>query len=160
MTIRNMMVRKTTRCLAVSGAAAALSFAAFAAQAQEIKVADPTEKGDGTMSPAAAAMKAHGPLPVSGADVAAKAAANRAREEAEKSGAKRPFSAAGLAPAGGAAAGPSAPVVVGGINVAGLTPGLTPCGAPPTPPARSGRHASFNSSTAGPAFSTARPEHL
>jgi hypothetical protein len=126
MTIRNMMVRKTTRCLAVSGAAAALSFAAFAAQAQELKAADPTEKGDGTLSPAAAAMKAHGPLPVSGADVAAKAAANRAREEAEKSGAKRPFSAAGLAPSGGARAGPSAPSLL--LNVPGLTDNV---GAPP-----------------------------
>src|SRR5580704_16874032 len=158
MTIRNMMIRKTTRCLAVSGAAAALSFAAFAAQAQEIKVADPTEKGDGTLSPAAAAMKAHGPLPVSGADVAAKAAANRAREEAEKSGAKRPFSAAGLAPArgagAGAGAGPSAPSLL--LNVPGLTDNV---GAPPTPPARSGRHASFNSSTTRLGSSTARPEH-
>jgi hypothetical protein len=56
MTLGDLMVRKTTRCLAVSGAAAALSFMAFAARAQEGAAApdltleaaypaDPAEKG-------------------------------------------------------------------------------------------------------------------
>jgi hypothetical protein len=52
--IRDVTVRKTTRCLALLGAAAALSFAAFGAQAQEssaipgltLRPADPNEKGD------------------------------------------------------------------------------------------------------------------
>ncbi|MDQ6867873.1 MAG: hypothetical protein M3178_05555 [Pseudomonadota bacterium] len=109
----------------MSGAAAALSFAAFGAQAQEIRPANPAEKGDGTMSPAAAAARRYGPLPFSGADVAAKAAANRARDKAEKSSPRRPFNPAGLGPAGGAAAGPSAPVVVGGVNVPGLGPSFS-----------------------------------
>lgn len=115
-----------------TGAAAAFSFVAFAAQAQEngavrgltIRPADPTEQGDGTMGPAARRAKEHGPLPFSDADVAAKAAANRAREEAEKSGgAPSPFplSPAERAPAGKMAAGPSAPVVVGGFNRPGLS---------------------------------------
>jgi len=127
MIIRDIMVRKTTRCLALFGAAAAVSFIAFGAQAQEnsatpsltLRPADPTEKGDGTLSPAAKAAIEHGPLPFSDADVAAKEAANRARDEAEKSGAKRPFSPADLSPAGGAGAGPLAPVFAG-FNKQGL----------------------------------------
>ena len=129
LTIHNIMVRKTTRCLFVSGAAAAISFVALVAQAQEnaavptltLRPADPAEKADGTPSPAAAAAIAHGPLPFSDATLAAKAAANRASAEAEKSGARRPFSPGDLAPAGNAAAGPLAPVIVGGFNDPGLT---------------------------------------
>ncbi len=131
LTIHNIMVRKTTRCLLVSGAAAAISFVALVAQAQEnaavptltLRPADPAEKADGTLSPAAAAAIAHGPLPFSDANLAAKAAANRASAEAEKSGARRPFSPGELAPADEAAAGPLAPVIVGGFNMPGQLPG-------------------------------------
>jgi hypothetical protein len=120
----------TTRCLVVSGAAVVLSFVAFVAQAQEnaavpgltIRPADPAEQGDGTLGAAAKAAIEHGPLPFSDADVAAKAAANRASEAAEKSAAPRPFSSGELAPAGEAAAGPLVPAVVGGINKPGLGP--------------------------------------
>jgi hypothetical protein len=56
------------------------------------------------------------------------AAADRAREEAEKSGAKRPFSPPDLAPAGRAGARPLFPVVVNGFP--GLS-GLTERGTPP-----------------------------
>jgi hypothetical protein len=133
-TIHNVMV--TTRCLVVSGVAVALSFVAFVAQAQEnaavpsltLRSADPAEKGDGTLSPAAKAAIEHGPLPISDAVAAAKAAANRVRDEAEKSGASRPFSSGELAPAGGAGAGPLVPAIVGGINKSGLGPG---CCSPP-----------------------------
>ncbi len=126
MIIRDQILRKTTRCLALLGAAATLSMVAFAAQAQgsaagsglTIRPADPTEKGDGTLSPAAAAAIAHGPLPFSNADIAAKAAANRASDKAEKSGARRPFSPAERAPPGAAGPGPLAPSVL--FNVPGL----------------------------------------
>ena len=69
--------------------------------------ADPSEQGDGTMSPAARAAIERGPLPPSADAVAAKAAANAASGAAEQ-----PGSEADLAPAGGAAQSPSAPVVV------------------------------------------------
>jgi hypothetical protein len=162
MTIRDMMVR-TTRCLAVSGAAAALSFMAFAARAQEgaaapdltleaaypadpaekgaaraqegaaapdltLEAADPAKKGDRALAPADTAAMVHRPLPMSDADVAAKAAANRAREEAEKSGAKRPFSPLDLAPSGRAGPRPLLPVVVNGFPGSS---GLTERGTPP-----------------------------
>jgi hypothetical protein len=79
------------------------ALAAFpAARAQEskafpapvLKKADPHEKADGTLSPAAKAAIVHGPLPFSDADVAAKAAADRERDEAESSHVtfRRPFS--------------------------------------------------------------------
>ena len=69
--------------------------------------ADPSEQGDGTMSPAARAALERGPLPASADDVAAKAAANAASGAAEQAG-----SEADLAPAGGAGQSPSAPVIV------------------------------------------------
>jgi hypothetical protein len=70
------------------GAAATLSLVPFGARAQEnaadpsftVKAADPATKADGTLSPAAKVAIEHGSLPFSDADVAAKAAANRARE--------------------------------------------------------------------------------
>jgi len=135
-----MMVRKKTRFLVVSGVTVALSFVPLVAQAQQngafprltIRPANPAEKADGTLGPAARAAIAHGPLPFSDATAAAKAAANRANAEAEKSGARRPFSPGGLAPAGNAGAGPRDPVVVGGINVPGLTDNSG------TPPDRTG----------------------
>lgn len=116
-------------------AAATLSLGTFMAQAQEnaadssltLMPADPNEQGNGTMGPAARAAKDHGPLPMSEATAAAKAAADRARDEAEKSGAPRPFSPTEGAPAGEAGAGPLAPVVVGGFN----KPGLLPTGSSP-----------------------------
>lgn len=111
-------------------AAGTLSLATFAAKAQEsatvpdttIRAADPNEQGDGTLGAAARAAIEHGPLPMSEATAAAKAAADRARDEAEKSGAQRPFSPADGAPAGEAATGPLVPVVVGGFNKPGLGP--------------------------------------
>ncbi len=126
---------KTARCLALMGAAAAFSFMTLATRAQEravfppltLKKAGPAEKADGTMSPAARAAMEHGPLPFSDADVAAKAEANRARDEAEKKAAQLPSSPGGLAPAGEARAVPRAPVIVGGFNKPGLTdPTSTP----------------------------------
>ncbi|MGH8322852.1 MAG: hypothetical protein ACRETD_03480, partial [Steroidobacteraceae bacterium] len=93
-----------------------------------IRPADPAEKADGTLSPAAKAAIEHGPLPFSDATAAAKAAANRAREEAEKSGASHPFRPGELAPTGGAMPGSLAPVTVGGINKPGLLPS---CCSPP-----------------------------
>lgn len=95
------------------------------------KKADPSEKADGTLGPAAKAAMEHGPLPFSKATAAAKAAADRARAEAEKKGAQRPFSPADLAMAGGPGGGPLAPVIVAGFNKPGLTPGASPCGTPP-----------------------------
>jgi hypothetical protein len=50
-----------------------------------IEPADPAEQGDGTLSEAAAKAISQGPLPFSDADVAAKAAANRASDEAMQS---------------------------------------------------------------------------
>jgi hypothetical protein len=124
--------------LAVSGAAMVLSLAAFpAARAQEskafpapvLKKADPNEKADGTLSPAAKAAIVQGPLPFSDADVAAKAAADRERAEAEKkTGGQRPFSPRRLAPIG-------EPVkIAGGFNKPGLPGGLFA----PTPPDTTG----------------------
>jgi hypothetical protein len=71
---------------------AVLPFLTLAAKAQEspelpapiLKKADPKEKGNGTLGPAAKAAILHGPLPFSDADVAAKTAADRERDEAEK----------------------------------------------------------------------------
>jgi hypothetical protein len=126
MPIHNVMARQMTRCLVAAGAAVALSFLAFVAQAQEsdanhrltLKEADPTEQGDGTLSAAAKAAK-RGPLPFSGADVAAKAAANLARDKAEKSATPRPLRPGEAAPTGKMLAAPSGPVIVGGLNVPG-----------------------------------------
>jgi hypothetical protein len=95
------------------------------------KKADPSEKADGTLGPAAKAAMEHGPLPFSKATAAAKAAADRASEEAEKKGAQRPFSPADLAMAGGPGGGPLAPLIVAGFNKPGLSPGASPCGTPP-----------------------------
>jgi hypothetical protein len=93
-----------------AGFAAAVtpSLLTFAARAQEnpavlsltVRPADPAEKGDGTLSAAAKAAIKYGPLPFSAATAAAKAAANRARDEVEKSGSRRPLSPAERAPAG------------------------------------------------------------
>ncbi|MCI0736620.1 MAG: hypothetical protein L0Y50_10180, partial [Beijerinckiaceae bacterium] len=54
-----------------------------------IKPADTSETGNGTLSHAAREAIIHGPLPASQATLAAKAAANRARDEAMRSGAAR-----------------------------------------------------------------------
>ena len=50
-----------------------------------IQAANPAEQGDGTLSEAAARAISQGPLPFSEADVAGKAAANRASDEAMRS---------------------------------------------------------------------------
>ena len=84
----------SARCLALLGAAAAFSFMTLATRAQGraafpalvLKKADPAEKAEGTLGPAAKEAIEHGPLPFSDADVVAKAEANRARDEAEKKG--------------------------------------------------------------------------
>ncbi len=101
-------------------AAATLSIMTVAAQAQTLTVADPNKQGDGTLSVAAAWARSHGPLPASDADVAAKAAANRAHDEAVRSGALRPASPSELASA-------KAPAIVGGHNFAGQN---SLCGTP------------------------------
>jgi hypothetical protein len=96
---RNTLVSKLARRFVNSTVVAAFSVLTFAAQAlgQEsgsgpgliLREANPNEHGDGTLGPAAKAAIKHGPLPFSDADVAAKAAANRARDEAEKATAPR-----------------------------------------------------------------------
>jgi len=98
MCLRNTLMCKATRRFANPTFVAAFSFLAFAAHApaQEsgsapsliLREADPNEQADGTLGPAAKAAIEHGPLPFSDADVAAKAAANRARDAAEKSKAR------------------------------------------------------------------------
>ncbi len=120
-------------------AAATLSFATFPARAKEkaagfgltLTLADPTKQGDGTLGAAAKAAIEHGPLPFSDADVAAKAAANRASKAAEKSGVPSPLTPDEFAPAG-KAAGARTPVIVGGINKAGLGPDTTAFSPPDT----------------------------
>jgi hypothetical protein len=93
-------------------AAAVLSFATIAATAQTLKVANPNEQGDGTLGAAAARAIAHGPLPFSDADVAAKAAADRAHDKAARSSRGDPT---------GNTQKPRAPIVQGGLNFAGQT---------------------------------------
>jgi len=87
-----------------------------------IVAADPDEKGTGTMGPAAAAARRHGPLPFGPAAVAQKAAANRAYDAAARSGALRPASAAELEAAGHSPS-RTAPTIVGGLNFAGVRGG-------------------------------------
>jgi hypothetical protein len=95
------------------------------------KAADPNEKGDGTLGPEAREALTHGPLPASQADADAKAAADKASDEAVKALKKAPARNAPQGQREGsddtAALGkplalgvrPSAPVVVGGINIQG-----------------------------------------
>jgi hypothetical protein len=92
-------------------ACGALSASAFA-DVLVAKPADPNEKGDGTMGPDARAAFIRGPLPMDAAKLAAaKAAAERAYEEAVRTGKLRPT---------GAGKGPSrAPSIVGGVNFEG-----------------------------------------
>ena len=99
-------------------AAATLSIMTVAAQAQTVTAADPNEQGSLSVA-AGRAMIARGPLLMSAADAAAKAAANRAHDAAVRSGALRPASPSELAAAGGAAPSAKAPIVVGGHNFAG-----------------------------------------
>ena len=56
------------------------------AGAESLKLAEPSERGDGTLGPAAEQAISHGPLPFSKADVAAKAEANRATAKSEAGG--------------------------------------------------------------------------
>lgn len=72
------------------------------------------QQGDGSMSPAARAAMMHGALPASAADVAAKAAANRAYDAAVKRGALLPLGASDVAALGGGSAS-QAPVIVSPI---------------------------------------------
>ena len=116
-----------SRCLLLLGAAAALSVLPSLTHAQSaggpvgtLEVAGPQRQGDGTMGAAAAAAMSRGALRLE-ADVALKAAANRARAEAERSGtAYRPETLSDLAVAGGAARTVRAPTIVGGLNFNGL----------------------------------------
>jgi hypothetical protein len=73
------------------------------AAALSVQPANPREQGDGTMSPAARAAIERGPLPASADDVAAKAAANAASDEAARAGKLVAPDCADLAPAGGPA---------------------------------------------------------
>src|SRR5262245_49349025 len=87
----------------------------FGASADELTLqfADPLRKSAGTVSEAARQMLRHGPLPADAAALAnAKAAADRAYEEAVTSGRLRP-SGAGQAPS-------RAPGIVGGTNFEGV----------------------------------------
>lgn len=93
-----MTIRNALRYLALLGATATLSSVTFAARAQEspvlpnltIKKADPAEKPANPLGPGAK-QEIHRPLPASAADIAAKDAANRARDEAEKKKLTPPF---------------------------------------------------------------------
>jgi hypothetical protein len=90
------------------------------AGALKIQIADPSLKSDGTMSGAARQMLRYGPLPADPAALAAaKAAADRAYEQAVRSGRLRRT---------GAESAPSrAPGVIGGINFEGVfDPNVTP----------------------------------
>jgi hypothetical protein len=93
-------LKKAKQWLVSLAVAAIFSFAANSACAQQrppvlqlkltFKAADPKEKGDGTLSPAARAAITNGPLPFGKADVDAKAAANKASAEALKALKKAP----------------------------------------------------------------------
>jgi hypothetical protein len=91
--------------LAMLGLAATLPLMTFAARAQEgtgfrtpiITQADPAEQGDGTLSPAARQASEQGPLPFSDATAAAKAKADRERDEAEKQALKNALPAVTVA---------------------------------------------------------------
>jgi hypothetical protein len=122
MGLRNTLACKAARRFVNPAVLASCSFLAFAAHAlgQEsgsgpgliLREANPNEQGDRTLGPAAREAIKHGPLPFSDADVAAKAAANRARDEAEKTTAPGPFlTPAELAAAGETWAGPVKPVI-------------------------------------------------
>lgn len=102
--------------------AGVVAFTSFAAAAQPLTVEEtnPNKGGDGTAGAAAQRAQEFGPLPASNADVALKAAADRARAQAEGRAAQSPFGPTDRAAAGEMVAGPAAPVVVGGINVPGL----------------------------------------
>lgn len=143
--------------------AAAVPFVETPAIAQEgaaapgltIRPASPSEKSDGTLSPAANAAIEHGPLPASAADIAAKAAANRAAAEAEKQGAKRPVPGDESAVDGEKSALPLAPSIAA-PSISRVSPMTR--SAPPTRPARSDPRDSCSSLTGALASSIAPPE--
>lgn len=103
-----MNARETKRWPLLFGLAAALGVMPAVARAQgspspprpDFKQADPAKQGDGTLGEAASKVIVHGPLPPSEAFDAAKAAANRARDEAMRSGAARQNRAYDRAPTG------------------------------------------------------------
>ncbi len=100
---------------------------AVRAQELTLRAADPTQQG--SLSPeAAAALIARGPLPFSEADVAAKAAADRAHADLVRSGALLlPPSRSELAAAGVGLRRAEAPTIVGTLNFAGQSnPNLSP----------------------------------
>lgn len=107
--------------LALTAAVAAFAMLPAASFADTLvaKVADPTEQGDGTMSPAARTAMTRGALPKDAAEVAAKQAATQASQQA--------LAPSGpVAPAAGGGAGPLA-TISGGHNFAGqLFAGSTP----------------------------------
>ena len=128
-----MMRTKSIRYATAAAAVVAIAWSAtirvhaqHADRGSEVTIvaADPNEHGDGTMGPDAAAAWRHGPLPFSAAAVARKAAADRAYDNAARSGALRP-ARAGELEAAGQSPSPSAPVVVGGLNFAGYQGGTT-----------------------------------
>jgi hypothetical protein len=85
-----------------------------------IELADPERRGDGTIGAAAAAALTRGALRLQ-ADVALKAAANRARSSAERSGAAHHREmASDPAVAGGSARGGRPPTIVAPVNINGL----------------------------------------
>jgi hypothetical protein len=88
------------------------------AQKLTLQAAEPSEQG--SLGPAhAATLHQHGALPFSDADVAAKAAADKAHAELEWSGALQPASPSELAAAGVGAPGANVPAIVGGLNFGG-----------------------------------------
>jgi hypothetical protein len=115
------------------GTAATLFLLTSAVSAQDLAAdagpspmaADPNEEGDTTFGAAATAALAHGPVPFSRADVAAKAAANRAYDALERAGAIHPFVPHAQGPVGGAG-----PAVVADLN----QPGLSALAGGPSPP--------------------------
>ena len=83
---------------------------------RSIQAVDPGQQGDGTMSPAARRALTRGPLPASAAETAAKAAADRAYDEAARAG-RLPVKPG--EPAAGDMT-PRTPVIVGARSFAGI----------------------------------------
>ncbi|MCI0465877.1 MAG: hypothetical protein L0Y57_02555 [Beijerinckiaceae bacterium] len=151
---RRARSRTARQCLFIFAALTAFSVPAlvlkpsFASAQQKpgvpgivLKEADPSEKGTGRLSPAAAAAKAHGPLPSSKAAGEAKAAANAAARRAALSGASRAMPG-DLSVLGGEAGPkgaplipqspvPLAPTIFAGLNFPGQGNPATNKGSPP-----------------------------
>lgn len=121
MTDNNAMWSRRLLLLAAATTAFVLPIVAYAQSGGnavgKIEFANPRVRGDGTMSPAAAAAMRRGALKLP-ADEALKAATNNAARQSGEW--NRPLAPSDLAPIGGRRSA-SAPVVVGGLSFAGQT---------------------------------------